>query len=912
MSGLVRLACGVGVAAGLTAASAGCQAPPASRVALRLLPPGVEVSPRQAVFWDEVEVARYTFDSAAAIAEWQPQRADLDCSPTRDGLLIRSSSDDPSLVRPVALDASRVKAMRVRSSGLTADACMQLYWAPPGEPFSEARSLALSRDDGTGTMVPTFTFPVWGHPGWTGAIASLRLDPTSVADRRVELFSVTALDHVVREELLAQAAARSYRVDLQGDARRAVLVPPGLAFVREVDVPRHATLRLALGLEPEVDAAVTFRVVAGSGQAEEVLLDETIAPCGDAGSCAWQDRTVDLGRFVGRKVRLRCETTGARPLDPLRGLPVVADLELRAPAARRPPPNVVLVVLDTLRADRLSGYGYHRPTTPRLDAWAATRAVLFENVIASAPWTLPSHLSMFTGLDAVSHGANNDEPCAESLVTLAELLRDAGYRTQAVTGGGYLAPAYGLMQGFDGVRYPWGPQLAPDQAGDDIVAGMERAVAWLAAADDRPFFLLFHTYEVHSPYRPREPHFSRFHGGPPAGDAPLVETTPKDLDPATGYQSAGWVRARVAGPEPGYRRLPREELPLLQDLYDSEVAFADLQVGRLLDRLRDLGLEDRTVVVVTSDHGEALGEHGLAGHQSLQECELRVPLMIAAPSGLGAGRRVPTQVRLVDLAPTVLDLVGLEPLSGVDGRSLVPVLEGRAGGVPDEAWSYAASSNFGLSLRLANRLKYTFNNAPWPPLRGGEALHDLSADPAESRDLAAADPRTAGLRQRVQQHYQDRSSGLRLAFSNRGQTPMPCLFKGATVTPLQVKTLDRAATGVGWRNQVFLFSVPAGETARFFVEGAVLGELLVGVGGVAGVPPGPTDLRRVVSLDGLLAPWQAVKGTDGVWREDAAASLEEATVVRVWVEGDRARRTQAPAGVGQELREQLRRLGYVQ
>jgi arylsulfatase A-like enzyme len=901
------LAVGIGVAAVRMWSSLSL---PSRRVVACLLPEGSESLPRGSVpFWDEVEVARYAFDSPKGIAAWTAERIDETSDVTRDSLLIRSSSPDPTLWREVCLDASRVRAIRVRCSGLTSGSFMQLYWAAAGEAFGEDRMLSLSRDDGTGSLLPTFTFPVSSHSRWQGQIGRLRIDPTSTADRRMELFSVTALDYVVREELVAAMLQESFRVDVAGDVRRAVLVPPGFPFVREVEVPRHCLLRFAFGREPGMGAKLHFRVVVEEGGTATILLDERIGPSQSRKPVPWQQRTIDLGRFAGRRVRLRFETQSAQDLDLLHGFPAFAGLELVARSPRERRLNVVLVILDTLRADRLSLYGYGRQTSPRIDEWAQTRGVVFDRVVAPAPWTLPSHASLFTGLDSLVHGAHTDEPVSERLVTLAERLRDAGYVTYAVTGGGYLASEYGLMQGFERVSYHFEPRIEPEQTGNDIESGMERTLSWLSGLAERPFFLLFHSYETHSPYRAREPYFQQFHGGRWKGELPQLTTALREPRKEEGFLIRAWLQQRVPGPVPGHRRLEPEQLPLLQDLYDSSVAFADQQVGRLLDRLVQLGLDDDTVVIITSDHGESLGERGLAGHSSLQECELLVPLIVATPSRQGAGTRIPTQVRLLDLAPTVLDLLDLEPLEGVAGRSLAPLLRGRRAAIPDEAWSYAGSSNVGLGVRLANRLKFTYNNSPWPQIRGDEALYRLGEDPGACTNVADEDPRAADLRKRAREHYETSTSGLRVSVANREKGHLEVALKGRIVTPLQVKAFDFGGAEVDWRDQSFCFTLPPGENAKLFFDGRVFGELLVSLA----VPGSGLDLeglKRIVKLDDLEEPWQASL-TGGEWVDGPPSDPAPVTGVQVAIEGDWVRYRQKPAPIGQELREQLHDLGYV-
>ena len=165
--------------------------------------------------------------------------------------------------------------------------------------------------------------------------------------------------------------------------------------------------------------------------------------------------------------------------------------------------------MDDLRADHLSLYGYRKVTSPNIDSWAGHHGVTFSNVVAASPWTLPSHVSLLSGLDALSHGVNFPQDAAgKDVLFLAEALREAGYRTGAVTGGGFLRPEYGFHQGFDRFRWWPGEIGHPDELDD----GLDTALRWIETWADGPFFLFFHTYEVHSPFHRREPHFERLGG----------------------------------------------------------------------------------------------------------------------------------------------------------------------------------------------------------------------------------------------------------------------------------------------------------------------------------------------------------------------------------------------------------------
>jgi len=900
-------------AAALLAACLGCGTrsdPGRTRIVRRLLPPGGEKLSTSAVFYREVEVFRWGFQTPEEIAPWRMENIGQGWEARPDGLYLRAPGPDPSLVRDVSIDARRVRAIRVEHSGLTSGAYVQLYWAHAGEAFSEERTLAADRPDATGSLTPTFTFPVGQHKQWTGTITQLRFDPTSQANRRLTMISVVGLGQVADDAALASVLRRSWRVDQQGDLRSAVLTPPGHPYEVELEVPPRATLRFSMGLAPDIAVPVRFRLSAISGNSPVTpLWIGTLRPRGPIAGCAWLDRSIDLGEYAGETITLRFETETDNPLDLFAGMPAWAGLEMVVPASTRRPPNVLLIVLDTLRADRLSLYGYDRQTSPRIDAWARERGVVFANTVAQAPWTLPSHLSLFTGLDTITHSANTGDPAAPALVTLAETLRDRGFATLAVTGGGYLAAEYEIMQGFDRVDYFYEPRLHPREAGNDLDHGMETALAWLDSAADRPFFLLLHTYEIHAPYPAREPYFTHLRGQPYVGAPPLVTTSPIEPALKEGFLFRSEIVEQIPGEPTTYVAIKPERLPLVQDLYDSSVARADAEVGRLLDRLTELGLDRETVVVLLSDHGEMLGEEGWGGHFGLHECELMVPLVVALPGGDHAGTTVSDQVRLIDVAPTLLDLLGIEPQATMDGTSLMPLVEGGAEGFPEEAWSYASSTDFGLSLRVANQQKYTLSNSPWPPANGAGELFRLAPDQRGEPAPVQDDPLAKLMRKRIKDRYQAGASGLRLRFVNHESAPLAGIVKGSLVNPLRIKAFDFPADSLRWSYQRLELTVPPGEAVTVFIEGNLHGTLLVVAElDAAGAPR--HKKRQELDLESLAEPWQVVLGPDG-WREDAAVELDEVTGVRVWAAGDRALVTQAGADVGDDVRAQLEALGYV-
>ncbi len=313
------------------------------------------------------------------------------------------------------------------------------------------------------------------------------------------------------------------------------------------------------------------------------------------------------------------------------------------------PDGIILIAVDTLRADRLGLYGHDRPISPVLDAWAE-EAVIFEHAQATSPWTLPTFASIFTGRLPSGHGAGGGQkravhrraPLAAGVTTVAERLREAGFATGGFVTNPFLKERFGLSKGFETWDYEHHRPAVPSVA---------RALGWLDDHREEPFFLFLHLIEPHLPYRPPESVAGRFTGpGPHPWEYPILGTIRRS--------------ARHDGLTDDHERW-------ISALYDEEVAAVDAALDTLFRHLRETGLDETTLVVFTSDHGEELFDHGgfEHGHTLYQEL-LHVPLALRGP-GI-APRRVEEPVSVADLAPTLLDAVGLEPSPDVAGLSLWP------------------------------------------------------------------------------------------------------------------------------------------------------------------------------------------------------------------------------------------------
>ena len=348
--------------------------------------------------------------------------------------------------------------------------------------------------------------------------------------------------------------------------------------------------------------------------------------------------------------------------------------------------NLLIVTLDTTRADRIHAYGFDGIETPNLDR-LAREGVLFEQAVSPAPLTLPAHSSIFTGVFPPAHGVRDNGGffLDDRQTTLAERLQSSGFTTGGFVGAYVLDHKWGIAQGFqtyfddfDLSKYQSLSLGSVDRPGNEVA---DKALAWLDTVGSKRFFGWVHFYDAHSPYDPPEPFKSRYEGRP----------------------------------------------------YIGEIAFVDSQVGRLLAYLDAHHLAERTVVVVMGDHGESLGEHGESTHGFfVYQATMHVPLLIRAPFDAMAGRRVTDTVRSIDILPTALELLSVKSSEKFEGTSVVPLMTGAKKELGLAAYSEAIYPrfHFGWSdLRALTSGRYKYVAAPRPE------LYDLQQDPEESHNL---------------------------------------------------------------------------------------------------------------------------------------------------------------------------------
>ncbi|MDX1384488.1 MAG: sulfatase, partial [Thermoanaerobaculia bacterium] len=384
----------------------------------------------------------------------------------------------------------------------------------------------------------------------------------------------------------------------------------------------------------------------------------------------------------------------------------------QSPQHERPPPNVLFVLVDTLRADFLGTYGHDLDTSPEIDRLAA-EGYVFENAQSVSPWTNPAIATLFSGrypdalIPPLPHRQAIGRPLPDDVETLAEKLQSRGYRTVGLVDHPGISPGLDFDQGFETFLHLFKEGGFDSWQVTDTGFVFDQVAAQLERPrDERPLFLYLHLVYPHHPYKPE-----------------------------AGYAEPFWPEGRVTRP---YRRLAN---------YRGEIRQTDALVGRIMAAVQDRGLDASTWLVLASDHGEGFWEHGMWEHgNSLFEELLRIPLILRPPGGRDEPVRIATRVSLVDVYPTLLDLAGAEAPTGLDGESLVPLLHGET--LERKTPIFAGSPHSGDVERAAvyqGRFKYIKEAEH-------DLLYDLEADPGEAEPITDRAATLANLRSTVLEH----------------------------------------------------------------------------------------------------------------------------------------------------------------
>lgn len=434
--------------------------------------------------------------------------------------------------------------------------------------------------------------------------------------------------------------------------------------------------------------------------------------------------------LVAGFVLVGCGETEAIPEGmPSVSIPVAAGtLNLPEPREAETPFNLIVISIDTLRADHLGIYGYERETSPAIDAFGQA-GVVFDGAHSQSPKTASSHMTLFTGLYPSSHGVKNwtgtaDTRLSAAVPTLAQLMQRAGYRTEAYTGGGNVRAELGFEQGFE--IYEDVGRLGFSHA----IEALDRLASPQEDGTTSPFFLFVHTYKVHDPYLPAPKYRKMFADPEYSGE---ILDTPEKLGDADNWDERHglyWNSVDLEDPE---------DIRHLVNLYDAGIRAADDQFTDLIDAIESLRLHRNTIVILLSDHGEEFMEHEGVLHNTVYQEVLHVPLILRLPEGVNDGlhgTRIEQPVRLIDVMPTLLDLVGIEKPAHMMGISLMPLIEEAYLEPPFVFAEY-------VEVRMAS-----FAAGDWKLVMGHggqrrEELFDLKNDPDETEDLRGRYPERA-------------------------------------------------------------------------------------------------------------------------------------------------------------------------
>jgi arylsulfatase A-like enzyme len=537
---------------------------------------------------------------------------------------------------------------------------------------------------------------------------------------------------------------RKLRFD--GRVMNAIFAPPRSEFFFPSRLRDNSYLEFGAGLlngpGQEQSGGVIFKITAESGGQKTVLFHKTLGSLPDNNRPVFSSEKIDLKRFSNKKVKFSFLTekdpalkAGAKER---LGQAFWYNPIICSPARISAKPcNVILISIDTLRADHLGCYGYSRLTSPHIDK-LATESVQFDHAFSPASWTLPAHMSLFTGLTLFHHGVLHEAYAFDnSIPTLADLLREQGYSTGAFTGGGYVSSRFGFAKGFD---FYFDEGGIPDLTSSATL--FQKSFDWIRKNSDKKFFLFLHTYQVHEPYN----------SPPPFGQCFLA----KD-DPWKGLNLKQYLGIKGI-----YRPLPENLKKNVVALYDGEIRYMDeALIGPLLQGLKSLNLYDQTMIIFTSDHGEEFYDHGAWGHgQSLYNELIRVPLIIKFPSSKQEGQKIDSYARLIDVLPTVLEELRISySASRFDGRSLLPLLDGKEKEPRDFLGEVYGKIEFTSPLRFANPSlrrvaindnhyklifsiyhndnSYFFSPPPPHPETFDIQVYDLIKDPEERVNLAS-------------------------------------------------------------------------------------------------------------------------------------------------------------------------------
>jgi arylsulfatase A-like enzyme len=512
-----------------------------------------------------------------------------------------------------------------------------------------------------------------------------------------------------------------------------LMSPPKSQFEFDINIPPKSLLEFGIGASQQentdVFPPVKFKILVGDKKIRKVLYEKIfhLQPGDERNQLIFEK--INMSAFANRNIKLTFLTERLSRIDNDSSEDNVFSFWFN-PIIYQPSPEklkIILVSIDTLRADHLGSYGYSRHTSPNLDELAKD-SVLFKNVYAQSPWTLPSHVSILYSLNSASHQVYfKDQKIDDSLPSVSSYLRKSGFLTYAFTGGGFVSGIYGFSKGYDWYDEPVKGkhgQLRPDESCELF----KYTADWIKKNKDKQFFLFLHTFQTHGPY-----------DCPPPWNEAFLDKTAK------------WKRfaLRIYLEKMGYSHpFKPEEIRNIMGLYDGEIKYTDeALIKPLISFLKELEIYDHTLLIITSDHGEEFADHGGWEHgHALYDELIRVPLIIKFPGSQFKGKRINTICRTIDIMPTLLEFTSTEfKKNQLDGKSLRDlILEKERNDrifISDLAHKNLLDPCPAMMATNDNKLKLILDKAS----KGtkGLELYDLSKDPNETKNILQKELKSA-------------------------------------------------------------------------------------------------------------------------------------------------------------------------
>ncbi|TKJ31069.1 hypothetical protein CEE39_07610 [bacterium (candidate division B38) B3_B38] len=714
-------------------------------------------------------IKSFNFNSDGDSEGWE-QSPGISKFEVKNGCLILISNQNiPFITIKTDFSASSVTAIKI-SMKISSETLVKLLWAKflwasdkAGTISSINRSMFNASVD---NKFHTYYVYIEDSPNWMETITRLRFvpadEPCSVEIDSIDLLNIPFIKRMQLEGFQSGLI----KTFIRGEFRNAIYAPPPSEIEQRVRIPQQPLLDFGYGVLPSAwnkeGKGVHFYIQAIDEKGKtHILFSNYIDPKHKDKDRRWFNGRIDLSQFTGQNLRLilgtrnsylKEEPSGRKP-DERYNYSVWSNPEVYSNTKGKDDVSIILISLDALRKDHLGCYGYSRDTSPNIDKIAA-QGILFQNAISQSSWTLPSHASLLTSKYPSFHGATSslDKLTSEN-ITLSEILREKGYTTICFTESGWLNPAFGLDQGFD----------VFNSSSGDIKDRVEAVHNWFEWNKHRKFFMFFHTYAIHDYFHNKEEYIQ-----------PYASKLQKEVE--EGVRIIDLIRERD---KRIYQSLYQN---YINDLYDGAIKCTDKYLGELFDTFEASLGSKGYLLILSSDHGEEFGEHGHFHHgMTLYDEMINIPLIIKIPHSHYTQKIINEQVQLIDVAPTIFDLID-EPIPELfQGNSLLPIVKGGSKSEMQQiAFSEIDNEGYQLICLRSNKYKYIYNIASPRKIQSIEELYDLIKDKGETYNLKDVKPEiNSSLRDLTKRFLLNSVSGYIMNFVSDMN---PHLFSGSVVT----------------------------------------------------------------------------------------------------------------------------------